>query len=192
MQLALPLQVESRRMILGQPIKRTILIPGNYAADVLTGRFAGACYVYLLHFDRKIARAQHYLGSAVDLERRLKQHQHTYPCFRFSESTFASLPKLLQDKLQPLQGKIYRRHHTILKALQFLLGDQLDQHRFAILRAAKQHTGSSGLVMAANQRGIPWQVAKVWQADRSFEKYLKSRKGARLFCPMCNGDDLPF
>lgn len=30
--------------------------------------------VYLLHFDKPIAHAQHYLGSAVDLPTRLCQH----------------------------------------------------------------------------------------------------------------------
>jgi predicted GIY-YIG superfamily endonuclease len=32
--------------------------------------------VYLLHFDRPLAHARHYLGSTDDLERRLHEHEH--------------------------------------------------------------------------------------------------------------------
>lgn len=31
-------------------------------------------YIYLIHFDERFRHAQHYLGSAEDLDARLKQH----------------------------------------------------------------------------------------------------------------------
>lgn len=48
------------------------------AAEVLEWRVANAApdeVVYLLHFSSPLAHARHYLGTAKDLERRLKQHR---------------------------------------------------------------------------------------------------------------------
>ncbi len=39
------------------------------------------------------------------------------------------------------------------------------------------------------ERGIAWQLARVWEgprADRRFERKLKNRKEAPRLCPICN------
>lgn len=37
---------------------------------------AATSTVYLIHFDQKLAHAQHYLGSAVNVEARIAHHRH--------------------------------------------------------------------------------------------------------------------
>jgi hypothetical protein len=47
-------------------------------------------------------------------------------------------------------------------------------------------------LMAINRAKIPWHVAAVWQADRQFEQYLKRQKHSSRFCPICQGEEVPF
>lgn len=87
--------------------------------------------VYLIHFDRPLGdldnprgQAQHYIGYAKDVERRIAHHR--------------------------------------------------DGSGAAIFRALAQ-------------RGIGWQVVRVWpEGDRALERKLKAAHKARRFCPICN------
>jgi hypothetical protein len=66
----------------------------------------------------------------------------------------------------------------------------LQEHR------RKEKKGGAPLLRRANQLGIGWQVAKIWQARREFEFLLKKQRNHRRFCPVClsakRGDVLPF
>lgn len=81
--------------------------------------------MYLIHFDRPLAHARHYIG--------------------FCE-----------------EGKLERR---------------MERHRKG--QGAK-------LLRAATAAGIAWSPVRVWlDADREFERLLKSKKGPARFCPCC-------
>lgn len=170
-QLPLPLllQIEAQPTIVGQPIVSSYLhdrLP--YTVQVLGGKFAGESLIYLIHFDQMYQHTRHYIGSTNDLERRFKEHQRKHPCFTY-------------------QGRRYRRYSTIMKALaQDYSAQELDQRMFELLRQARRDHGVL-LLMAVNRAGVSWQIAQVWQADRSFEFFLKRRKHASRFCPVCNG-----
>lgn len=45
----------------------------------------------------------------------------------------------------------------------------------------------SRLCQVAKQRGIQWQVVRLWHGDRKTERSLKNRKNSPLLCPHCNG-----
>lgn len=54
----------------------------------------------------------------------------------------------------------------------------------------KKHKTNKGakLLIAVNEKGISWQVVKVWEdGDRTFERKLKNRKKSRCLCPVCKG-----
>jgi predicted GIY-YIG superfamily endonuclease len=174
MQLALQLDYERQERIAGQPIIATYLhnrLP--YTVQVLSGKFAGDSLVYLLHFEQPYQHTRHYIGSTNDLERRLQEHQRKHPNFMY-------------------QGKRYRRYSTILKALSQQYSEQeLEQRKFELLCQTRRDRGVS-LLMAINRANIPWQIVQVWQADRSFEFYLKRQKHAGRFCPVCTGTHQPF
>ena len=154
--------------------------------------------VYLIHLSRPIHHAQHYIGSCVDLERRMKEHQRKYPLYAFSETSLEALevhvpPEILQH-LEPLLRKKFRRRHTFLDALKKQIGPSaVSAYQNFIFSAARRHT-TNGLIMKANREGILWYVAKTWGASREFEMWLKRQKEARKFCPICCGqeEDLPF
>ncbi len=61
-------------------------------------------------------------------------------------------------------------------------------------RMAEHMSGrGSKMLAAAVQRGIAWQIARVWKgrrADRCFERRLKNRKEAPRLCPICNPNAL--
>lgn len=78
--------------------------------------------VYLIHFDQKLAHAQHYVGFTTNLEQRLKHHRN------------GSGARLME----------------VIKNL-----------------------------------GIPWQLARTWNAPKSFERQLKNRKCSGRYCPIC-------
>jgi predicted GIY-YIG superfamily endonuclease len=80
--------------------------------------------VYLLHFNRKLAHSQHYIGFTENLDKRLTDH---------------------------LCGQGAR------------------------------------LMEVCFERGIEWKLARTWQGDRNFERWLKRKKGAAWFCPVCAG-----
>ena len=46
----------------------------------------------------------------------------------------------------------------------------------------------SGLVRAVVEAGIGFQVAKIWEGTRAFERYLKNQKNACRLCPICRGE----
>ena len=174
MQLALQLEYNIQTRIAGQPIVTDYLhdrLP--YTVQVLGGKFAGDHYIYLLHFERPLCHSQHYLGSTKDLERRLKEHRRKHHSYVY-------------------RGKRYRRYHTIQQALAHDYSAQdLAEQQFDLLRQARTDAGVP-ILMAVNRAGIAWHVAQVWQADRSFEYYLKRRKHASRVCPICQHIDHPF
>lgn len=174
MQLALDLQYDVQPRIAGQPIVDSFLherLP--YTVHVLGGKFAGESLVYLLHFEQPYQHTRHYIGSTNDLERRLQEHRRKHPKFVY-------------------QGRHYRRYSTMLKALaQDYSTQELETQKFELLRQARRDHGVS-ILMAVNRAGIEWQIAQVWQADRSFEVYLKRRKHASRFCPICQKTYSPF
>ncbi|HEY9906377.1 MAG TPA: hypothetical protein V6D18_02060 [Thermosynechococcaceae cyanobacterium] len=51
----------------------------------------------------------------------------------------------------------------------------------------QQHRDGKGsrLCEVALERGIGFEVAKVWEGDRTLERQLKSQKNAPRFCPVC-------
>src|SRR3954468_19275781 len=52
----------------------------------------------------------------------------------------------------------------------------------------KKHKSNKGakLLMAVNNKGIPWEVVRVWEeGDRQLERRLKNCKKSRCFCPVC-------
>jgi predicted GIY-YIG superfamily endonuclease len=53
----------------------------------------------------------------------------------------------------------------------------------------ERHRSGDGARMLAvcRERGITWQLARTWEGNRSFERWLKRKKGAAWFCPVCNG-----
>ena len=173
-QLALDLQYDIQPRIAGQPIMASYLherLP--YTVQVIGGKFTGTCLVYLIHFEQQYQHTRHYIGSTNDLERRFQEHQRKHPNFVY-------------------QGRHYRRYRTMLKALeQDYTEQELADRKFDLLRQARRDHGVP-LLMAVNRAGIEWQVAQVWQADRSFEFYLKRRKHASRFCPICQNRYNPF
>lgn len=174
MQFALALHDKIQTRVAGQPVVDAYIHPRlPYTVQVLGGKFAGTSLVYLLHFEQKICHAHHYIGSTNDLERRLKEHRRTHPHYVW-------------------HGKQYRRYQTFFHALlQEYSCDYLHTHLVELMRQARRDNGVP-LLMAINRAGISWQVAHVWQADRNFERYLKARKHASRFCPICQGVHSPF
>ncbi len=81
--------------------------------------------IYLLHLDKPLRHARHYVGLADDLPARLERHA----------------------------------------------------------------SGQGARMLAVcRERGITWRVARTWQGDRKLERWLKRKKGAAWFCPLCSGD----
>lgn len=186
---------EPQERICGQPITG-VFLQGTSQIHKVGGDLQGDTFIYLIHLSAPISRAHHYLGSTIDLERRIREHHRKYPRFVFSDYVLTRIaqdfPDLIES-LRPLCNKTFRRYHTLDAALfRCLPLEAYNQHLFTIQRYAKQYT-SNGIVMAANRRGIPWELAKVWQADRGLEFRLKAQKNIKRFCPICQGDFLiPF
>lgn len=43
------------------------------------------------------------------------------------------------------------------------------------------------ILAAANERGIPWHIVRLWpHGDGVLERRLKNRKAAHKICPVCN------
>lgn len=81
--------------------------------------------IYLLHFDKPLRHAKHYLGLASDLDARLERHR----------------------------------------------------------------SGNGARLMEViTQAGITWRLARTWTGDRKLERWLKRKKCAPYFCPLCAGD----
>lgn len=198
-QLTLPIPFETNPTILGCPIvNRVWHDPLKTWIEVVEGRFAGGEYIYLIHLDQRLSRIQHYLGSTSNLIRRRREHQRVYPCFRFTDEFFQQglfrygIDQQVIDALQPLRGRTFRRYNTVEKAIVQTAGREALIYKFIILKATRRHT-TNGILMAANQRKIPWRMVRIFQADRSLEQALKKRKHSfRLICPACQGIEEPF
>ena len=55
------------------------------------------------------------------------------------------------------------------------------------LEAHQNGTGAR-LTAVANERGITYQVVRIWSdGDRTLERRLKNQKNARRYCPVCQG-----
>jgi len=80
--------------------------------------------VYLIHFEKKLAHAQHYIGYSHDIDGRMNAHK---------------------------KGRGAR------------------------------------LMTVIREKGIDWELARTWVADRNFERSLKNRKNAPSLCPICSG-----
>jgi hypothetical protein len=53
-------------------------------------------------------------------------------------------------------------------------------------RMAKHSAGTGARFMqVAKERGIGFQIARIWPGDRSFERQLKNQKNAPKLCPIC-------
>ena len=191
----LPIRIEENSTILGCPIvDRSWCEDLHVWIEIVGGRYAGEEFVYLAHLAQPISRVQHYLGSTKHLVRRFREHQRQYPIFRFTDLFYAndSLDAAIREALRPLCGRAFRRYHTLDAALRRYLHHDAEQYRFQIMRATKQHS-TNGILMAANRRGIPWSLARVFQADRKLEQALKRQhQSFRLICPVCQGVDVQF
>lgn len=195
-QMTLPIRIETHPPILGLPIVRTI-IHDQTLVEVVDGELAGSSYVYIIHLFGKVSHAQHYIGSTNNLAARLKQHRRKWPRYQLTAADIEMLYQAtIRDEdyaaISALQNKVYRRKQTFLSAAAKCLGHHLsDYDKVILLSLARKHT-SNGLLMAANQRGIDWTVARVFQADRQLEFALKSQKHISRHCPICQCHDLPF
>lgn len=63
--------------------------------------------VYLLHFDQPYHHARHYLGSANDLEERLRQHQAGTGARLTQVIREHEIGFILARTLRPAQGKLW-------------------------------------------------------------------------------------
>jgi hypothetical protein len=70
-------------------------------------------------------------------------------------------------------------HHA-----QHYLGFCEDGNLDARIERHKQGNGSK-LLRAVNIAGIEWEVVRVWDGDRHFERALKNKKHAQRICPIC-------
>lgn len=52
--------------------------------------------------------------------------------------------------------------------------------------AAHRHGTGSRFCQVAKERSIGFQVARLWEGDRTFERSLKEKKHAARLCPLCN------
>lgn len=56
---------------------------------------------------------------------------------------------------------------------------------------AHQHGNAARLTQVAHDRGLTFQVVRVWQGSRELERRLKDRKNAPRLCPVCNPHPQP-
>lgn len=61
--------------------------------------------------------------------------------------------------------------------------DHLNQR----LREHREGKGAR-LTQVANERGIGYQVVRIWRGGRGYERYLKSKKCGPRMCPVCTPD----
>ena len=80
---------------------------------------------------------------------------------------------------QPIAPGRHTTQHYLGFAEARLFGERIEEHR----------TGCGArLTQVANEREIPFVIARVWYGDRSFERRLKNRKNGPRLCPICRGE----
>ena len=65
-------------------------------------------------------------------------------------------------------------------------GDEIQALQVNLIKSHAAGLGARMLAVCV-ERGITWRVARTWQGDRNFERWLKRKKGAAWFCPLCAG-----
>ncbi len=56
-----------------------------------------------------------------------------------------------------------------------------------LARLAEHRAGTGARLLAvAGQRGIGFELVRMWPGDRTFERKMKNRKNAPRYCPICN------
>lgn len=70
------------------------------------------------------------------------------------------------------------------------------QHYLGFSRSLKKRLADhrcghrTRIMIAVNQAGIPWVVARTWpNGTRELEKHLKARHNARKLCPICLAEE---
>ena len=59
-------------------------------------------------------------------------------------------------------------------------------------RMTEHLTGRGAAIMrAVREKGISWQIARIWPGDRAFERKLKRRKEGPKLCPLCRAAGQP-
>lgn len=85
---------------------------------------------------------------------------------------------------------VYLIHfYTPLHHAQHYIGFVASRSNKALENRYHQHLSGVGakILRACNQQGISYDIVRIWRKEgRSFERQLKNRKKARLFCPCCN------
>jgi predicted GIY-YIG superfamily endonuclease len=56
----------------------------------------------------------------------------------------------------------------------------------ARIKHHRQGTGAR-LTQVAHERGITFEIARIWKGDRNEERRLKNSKRGPRLCPTCNG-----
>lgn len=52
---------------------------------------------------------------------------------------------------------------------------------------AHLHGNGARLMEVVSERGVSWRLARTWTpGSRQLERWLKNRKNAKRFCPLCN------
>ena len=87
------------------------------------------------------------------------------------------------------QGVVYLIHfaHPLHHASHYLGFSESwkNFHKRMLTHYYGKHNSSS-LMRAVAKKGIPWGISKVYLgANRDFERYLKTHKKTRKFCPVC-------
>lgn len=53
-------------------------------------------------------------------------------------------------------------------------------------RLTRHRAGHGARLMAVvTEAGIPWELARIWEGDRTKERKLKNRGGHSRLCPLC-------
>lgn len=85
---------------------------------------------------------------------------------------------------QPYQGRRRNAHARRVQVVSHYIGFT----QYDIEVRLDDHASGRGarLMQVIAEAGITFQLARVWQAGRAFERRLKNRKRARKLCPICN------
>lgn len=52
----------------------------------------------------------------------------------------------------------------------------------------QHHENGTGarFMQVCKERGVTWQLARVWEGGRDLERHLKAQRNAPRLCPICN------